>query len=164
MLAWAAGRVARWRPAAREHVAPNRPAQATGRTRLRSRVARVRAGNPPDRRGIRPALVARHGPSMRSAPAANAVRQRSGRDPSSRAEASRSGSYQSIHDYALLPVILWDIGSCRSNLTLGALVCSGDDFVWVCGPCERLGIMVCLRAKTIDGGLEIDHASEDTAV
>jgi len=27
-----------------------------------------------------------------------------------------------------------------------------------------LGIMVCLRDKTVDGGLEIDHPSEDTAV
>jgi hypothetical protein len=41
---------------------------------------------------------------------------------------------------------------------------SGDDFVWICGPCERLGIMVCLRDETVDGGLEIDHASEDTAL
>jgi hypothetical protein len=41
---------------------------------------------------------------------------------------------------------------------------SGDDFVWVCGPGDRLGIMVYLRDETIDGGLEIDHASEDTAV
>src|SRR3954454_7637293 len=34
MLAWAVGRVARWRPSrppSREHDAPNRPAQATGR-------------------------------------------------------------------------------------------------------------------------------------
>ena len=41
---------------------------------------------------------------------------------------------------------------------------SGDDFVWVCGPGDRLGIMVYLRDETIDGGLEIDHASEDIAV
>ena len=40
----------------------------------------------------------------------------------------------------------------------------GDDFVGVCGPGDRLGIMVYLRDETIDGGLEIDHASEDTAV
>ncbi len=34
---------------------------------------------------------------------------------------------------------------------------SGDDFVWVCGPGDRLGIMVYLRDETIDGGLEIDY-------
>jgi hypothetical protein len=32
---------------------------------------------------------------------------------------------------------------------------SGDDFVWVCGPGERLGIMVCLRDETVDVGLEM---------
>jgi hypothetical protein len=41
---------------------------------------------------------------------------------------------------------------------------SGDDVVWVCGPGDWLGIVVYLRDETIDGGLEIDHASENTAV
>jgi len=40
-----------------------------------------------------------------------------------------------------------------SNLTLGASSDSGDDFIWVCVPGERLGIMVCLRDETVDGGL-----------
>ena len=42
---------------------------------------------------------------------------------------------------------------------------SGDDFVWLCGPGEGFGIMVGLRDEVaVDGGLEIDHSSEDTAL
>ena len=41
---------------------------------------------------------------------------------------------------------------------------SGDDFVWVCGPGEGFGIIVGLRDEAVDGGLEIDNASEDTAL
>ena len=59
--------------------------------RRRSRIARRLA--PAARPCPTPDVCASHynRPSTRSAPAANAVRQRSGRDPSSRAEASRSG-------------------------------------------------------------------------
>ena len=41
---------------------------------------------------------------------------------------------------------------------------SGDDFIGVCGPGEWFGIIVGLRDETIDGGLEINNASEDTAL
>ena len=41
---------------------------------------------------------------------------------------------------------------------------SGDDFVWVCGPDEGFGVMVGLRDEAVDSSLEIDHASEDTAL
>jgi hypothetical protein len=41
---------------------------------------------------------------------------------------------------------------------------SGDDFVWVGGPGEGFGIIVGLDDEAVDGGLEIYHASEDTAV
>jgi hypothetical protein len=39
---------------------------------------------------------------------------------------------------------------------------SGDDFVWVCGPGE--GVLVGLLDEALDGGLKIDHATEDTAL
>ena len=41
---------------------------------------------------------------------------------------------------------------------------SGDDFVWVCSPGERFGIMVGLCDEAVDGGLKIDHASEDATL
>ena len=41
---------------------------------------------------------------------------------------------------------------------------SGDDFVWVCSPGERFGIIVSLRDEAVDGGLEFDNAPEDTAL
>ena len=41
---------------------------------------------------------------------------------------------------------------------------SGDDFVWVCGPCEGLWRLVCLCDEAVDGGLEIDDGSEDAAL
>jgi hypothetical protein len=31
----------------------------------------------------------------------------------------------------------------------------GDDFVWVCGPCEALWVIVGLIQETADGGLEV---------
>jgi len=42
------------------------------------------------------------------------------------------------------------------NLTLGVLPDGGNDFVWVCGPGEGDGIIVCLRDEAVDSGLEID--------
>jgi len=41
---------------------------------------------------------------------------------------------------------------------------SGDDFVWVCGPGEGLGIIVGLRDEAVDGGLEFNNAPEDTTL
>ena len=41
---------------------------------------------------------------------------------------------------------------------------SGDDFVWVSGPDEGFGLLVGLRDEAVDGGLKIDHATEDTAL
>ena len=41
---------------------------------------------------------------------------------------------------------------------------SGDDFVWVCGPGEWFAVLVGLRDEAVDGGLKIDHATEDTAL
>src|SRR5258708_7054855 len=39
-----------------------------------------------------------------------------------------------------------------------------DDFVGVCGPCERLWSLVCLGDEAVDGGLEIDDGSEDASL
>ena len=39
----------------------------------------------------------------------------------------------------------------------------GDDFVWVCGPCEGLWRLVCLGEEAVDGSLEIDDGSENAA-
>ena len=41
---------------------------------------------------------------------------------------------------------------------------SGDDLFGVWGPGERFGIIVGLGDEAVDGGLEIDNASEDTAL
>ena len=41
---------------------------------------------------------------------------------------------------------------------------SGEDFVWVCGPDKGFGMLVGLRDEAVDGGLKIDHATEDTAL
>jgi hypothetical protein len=40
----------------------------------------------------------------------------------------------------------------------------GDDFVRVCGPGEGFGVMVRLSDEAVDGGLKIDHATEDTSL
>lgn len=40
----------------------------------------------------------------------------------------------------------------------------GDDFVWVCGPDERFGVIVCLCDEAVDGDLKIDDGLEDTAL
>jgi hypothetical protein len=32
----------------------------------------------------------------------------------------------------------------------------GDDFIWISGPDERLGLMIGLFDEAVDGGLEID--------
>ncbi len=40
---------------------------------------------------------------------------------------------------------------------------SGDDFVWVGGPGEGFGVLVCFRDEAIDGGLEINEGVENTA-
>ena len=41
---------------------------------------------------------------------------------------------------------------------------SGDDFVWVGGPGEGFGIIVGLDEEAVDGGLEVDDTSKDTAL
>jgi hypothetical protein len=40
----------------------------------------------------------------------------------------------------------------------------GDDFIWVGGPDEGLGIMVGLGDEAIDGGLEFDDRVKDAAL
>ena len=40
----------------------------------------------------------------------------------------------------------------------------GDDFVWIGGPDEGLWLLVVVGDEAIDGGLEIDDASEDAAL
>lgn len=40
----------------------------------------------------------------------------------------------------------------------------GNDFVGIGGPDEGPGCFVCLCDEAIDGGLEIDHRAEDTAL
>jgi hypothetical protein len=40
----------------------------------------------------------------------------------------------------------------------------GDDFVWVCSPCEGFWTLVCLVDEAVDSGLEIDDGSEDAAL
>jgi hypothetical protein len=40
----------------------------------------------------------------------------------------------------------------------------GDDFVWVCGPSEWLGIVVGLVEEPIDGSLEFMDRPEDTTL
>ena len=40
----------------------------------------------------------------------------------------------------------------------------GDDFVWVSGPGEGFGIIVGLDDEAVDGGLEVDDTSKDTAL
>ena len=49
------------------------------------------------------------------------------------------------------------------NLTFGARFDGGDDFVGICRPDEGLGITIDLFEESVDGGLEIDEQSEDTA-
>ena len=41
---------------------------------------------------------------------------------------------------------------------------SGDDLVGICGPGEGFGIIVGLGDEAVDGSLEINDASEDTAL
>ena len=41
---------------------------------------------------------------------------------------------------------------------------SGDDFVWVGGPGEGFGIIVGLDDEAVDGGLEVDDTSKETAL
>lgn len=40
----------------------------------------------------------------------------------------------------------------------------GEDLVWICGPDERLRVVVCLGEEAIDGGLEIDDQVEHVAL
>jgi len=40
----------------------------------------------------------------------------------------------------------------------------GEDFVWVCGPSEWLGIVVGLIEEPIDGSLEFTDRPEDTTL
>ena len=40
----------------------------------------------------------------------------------------------------------------------------GDDFVWIGGPCEGLGVCVLLGDEAVDGGLEIDQRVECAAL
>jgi hypothetical protein len=40
----------------------------------------------------------------------------------------------------------------------------GDDFVGIGSPDEWLGIMIGLGNESVDGGLELDERSEDTAL
>src|SRR6202163_2558527 len=40
----------------------------------------------------------------------------------------------------------------------------GDDFVWIGGPDQGLWLLVVVGDEAIDGGLEIDDASEDAAL
>lgn len=39
----------------------------------------------------------------------------------------------------------------------------GDNFVWVCGPCEAFRLVVVLGEEAIDGSLEVNDGVEDTA-
>ena len=39
----------------------------------------------------------------------------------------------------------------------------GDDFVWICGPSEGLGIIVGLVEEAVDGSLEFTDRPEDAA-
>jgi hypothetical protein len=39
----------------------------------------------------------------------------------------------------------------------------GDDFVWICGPIEGLGVIVGLVEEAVDGGLEFANRAEDAA-
>ena len=39
----------------------------------------------------------------------------------------------------------------------------GDDFVWISGPCEGLGLVIVLIEEPVDGGLQIDNRTKDTA-
>jgi hypothetical protein len=41
---------------------------------------------------------------------------------------------------------------------------SGDDFVWIGGPDEGLGLVVVIDDEAVDGGLQIDDALEDAAL
>ena len=40
----------------------------------------------------------------------------------------------------------------------------GDDFVWIGGPDEGLGLLVVVGDEAVDGGLQIDDALEDTTL
>ena len=40
----------------------------------------------------------------------------------------------------------------------------GDDFVWIGGPDEWLGLLVVVGDEAVDGGLKIDDALEDAAL
>jgi hypothetical protein len=39
----------------------------------------------------------------------------------------------------------------------------GDDFVWVCGPCEGFWVTIGFVEEAVDGGLEFVDRSEDPA-
>jgi hypothetical protein len=41
---------------------------------------------------------------------------------------------------------------------------SSDDFVWIGGPGEGLGIVVGLGDEAVDGGLKVGDGSEDAAL
>jgi len=42
--------------------------------------------------------------------------------------------------------------------------CSGDDFVGIGGPDERLRLLVVVGDEAVDGGLKVDDAPEDAAL
>jgi len=39
----------------------------------------------------------------------------------------------------------------------------GDDFVWICGPCEGLGFAIVLFEEAVDCGLKVGDRMEDAA-
>ena len=39
----------------------------------------------------------------------------------------------------------------------------GDYPVWVCGPCEGVGVGIGVGNKAVDGGLEVDDGAQDPA-
>ena len=41
---------------------------------------------------------------------------------------------------------------------------SSDDFIWVCSPGERFGVIVCLCDEAVDSDLKIDDGLEDAAL
>ncbi len=40
----------------------------------------------------------------------------------------------------------------------------GDDLVWIGGPGEGLGVLVCFGDEAIDGSVEVDEGMEDTTL
>ena len=40
----------------------------------------------------------------------------------------------------------------------------GDDFIWICGPDEGLGLVIGVGDEAADGGLEFDDRAKDAAL